>query len=195
MGNIPIFLDYQIIDHLLRIKHGKYTGNCEASLKAFFELAKQNKFSVFMSKITLVEMTLGFENPKLSEEKKVEICEKDKMKISMAEQMNVTWLDYPCSGFDDPYSRFDVTFKFDGDADAKQLEMNIETIENVSVGDARQVVSCLTCSRVNKGVPVKYFISEDYRLINALKDNEISQLRDLSFIRLEEFMNMQGAFA
>ncbi len=127
-----------------------------------------------MSEITKVEMIHGLENPKLDEKKLAKVKAWDEQKLDLTKQMGVRWLSYPCSRFDDTYSRWDTSFRFAGPKweVAMSLEKSLEEVPGISVGDARQLVSCCYGSdteNLEYSPAIKYFTTEDGDLRSAVK--------------------------
>lgn len=161
-------------------------------------MAEKKYFNIWMSEISKVEMIQGKEKQALTAEKKKDIRLKDESKLSIAQQIGVIWLDYPCSVFDDDYSRFDLTFKLDGNPNIKILENSLERVDGVSIGDARQIVSCLYGNCDNRlaqdGISIKWFISEDKRLIKSinkvLSEGKFKELDNLHFVSVDQFISI-----
>jgi hypothetical protein len=191
MPNLNIFLDYQILDHLFRIENKTYERDREheIALTEIREKAEKQVLNIWMSEITEVEMVHGKNNPQIDEAKRCLVATYDQRKLSIAKRMNIKWLTYPCSKFDDNYSLFDVSLRYSGPEwnEANIFEKWLLNIEGVSVGDARQVVSCIYGSDVNAldNKPViKWFLTEDSNLRSAL----INKVKSKS--KISEFSQM-----
>ena len=112
--------------------------------------------------------------------------------------MNIKWLTYPCSKFDDNYSLFDVSARFSRLKwnEANTFEKWLLSIKGVSQGDARQVVSCIYGSDVNaldKKPVIKWFLTEDSALrsalINVKSKSKISELSQMKISSVSGFVN------
>jgi len=198
MSTLNIFLDYQILDHLFRIENKIYTGKYELALTELRKNAEKQVVNIWMSEITEVEMIHGKNNPQINEDKRCLVRTKDQKKLSIAKTMNIKWLTYPCSKFDDNYSLLDVSMRFSGPKwnEANRFEEWLLTIEGVSPGDARQVVSCIYGSDVNaldKKPVIEWFLTEDLALcsalINVMSKSKISEFSQMKIGSVSEFMN------
>lgn len=202
MRQIPkvIFLDYQVIDHLYRLDTGTYQGTNTVALHRLHAEANSGKYQVWMAKITQVEMIIGRENTRLDPARIPHINRKDSEKLAIAARMGVRWLEYPCSGFDDQYSRWDVSFGFrdePGWSVAKALEQRLEQMPGISVGDARQVVSLVYGfdSEAPSTRPIiQWLVSEDRNLRQALiREVEIGRLHELTDVRIASVLELVAA--
>lgn len=142
---LSIFLDYPILDHLIRIENKTYKGKQRLELIELRKKAEKQAVNIWMSEITEVEMIHGENNQRINEAKRCLAKTNDQKKLAIAKTMNIKWLTYPCSKFDDNYSLFDVSMRFSGSKwnEANTFEKWLLTIKGVSPGDARQVVSSL----------------------------------------------------
>ena len=175
MSALNIFLDYQILDHLFRIDNNTYKRGqkYEIALTELRKKAEKQVVNIWMSEITEVEMVHGKNNPQINEAKRCLVATYDQRKLSIAKTMNIKWLTYPCSKYDDNYSLFDVSLRYSGPEwnEANTFEKWLLNIEGVSVGDARQVASCIYGSDVNaldKKPVIEWFLTEDSDLRSAL---------------------------
>lgn len=198
MSNLNIFLDYQILDHLFRIENKTYTGTDETALTELRKKAEKQVVNIWMSEITEVEMIHGKNNPRINDAKRCLIRTNDQKKLAIAKTMNIKWLTYPCSKLDDNYSLLDVSMRFSGPKwnEANTFEKWLLTIEGVSPGDARQVVSCICGSDVNAldEMPViEWFLTEDLALrsalINVKSESKISDFSQMKIGTVSEFVN------
>ncbi len=137
------FLDYQVIDYILRVAIGKYSGVFAGALKLLEYGAATGKYQFWMSEISKVEMIIGLENPLIERSQVSTLIQKDENKINITKNLGVKWLGYPCSKLDDQYSRLGVSFRVSGPewSIASAFEAKIERVLGVSAGDARQIVS------------------------------------------------------
>ncbi|MBA7573587.1 hypothetical protein ES708_15385 [subsurface metagenome] len=200
MSNLSIFLDYQILDHLFRIGNKTYEGKRkhELALTELRKKAEKQMVNIWMSEITKVEMIHGKNNPRINEAKRCLARTNDQKKTAIAKTMNIKWLTYPCSKFDDNYSLFDVSARFSGPEwnEANTFEKWLLNIKGVSPGDARQVVSCIYGSDVNaldKKPVIKWFLTEDSALrsalINVKSKSKISELSQMKISSVSGFVN------
>jgi len=143
-------------------------------------------------------MVHGKNNPQINEAKRCLVTTYDQRKLSIAKTMNIKWLTYPCSKFDDNYSLLDVSLRFSGPEwnEANTFEKWLLNIEGVSIGDARQVVSCIYGSDVNaldKKPVIKWFLTEDSDLRSALikvkSKSKISKFSQMKIGFVCEFVN------
>ncbi len=199
MPNLNIFLDYQILDHLFLIENNSYKGKHELALTELRKKAEKKVVNTWMSEITKVEMVHGKNNPKINEAKRCLVTAYDQRKLSIVKRMNIKWLTYPCSKYDDNYSLFDVSARYSGPEwdEANIFEKWLLNIEGVSVGDARQVVSCIYGSDVNaldNKPAIKWFLTEDSDLRSALINKVKSKSKIFKFSQMKigsvyEFVN------
>lgn len=171
---LMIALDYNVLDHLERIKRGVDVGSEKDALLRLRASAEGHRIIVWLSEITRVEMLHGQENVQDDEEKLVTVVGKDAAKEAMAERMFARWLMYPCGRCDDTYSRVGLSLRCAGPefAAARDLEQRLEDIDGVSPGDARQLVSCAFPSDTDEAAfcpTLDWFVSQDRRLIKALR--------------------------
>jgi hypothetical protein len=150
-----------------------------------------------MAKITEVEMIMGRENQEIYENRIPSLEKKDSEKLSIARDLGVHWLEYPCSRPDDNYSRLDLTFTPDGCPDAGDLESRLENVRGVSEGDARQIVSliyghCYSNGQYYKPI-IDYLLTEDKRLLSALnsekKQRRLLELNNIEVSSVSDFMS------
>ncbi|HNT28123.1 MAG TPA: hypothetical protein PKH10_08090 [bacterium] len=193
-----IFLDYSVIDHLFRIQEGSYNGPHSSALQSLRYLAEKRGIDVWISEITPVEMLLGTEKIELDAKKKEYVAKKDKAKLSILKSMGVRTLGYPCSKFDDDYSRLDLSFRLAEEESgiADEVEKQLLTIPGVSCGDARQVVSCafpFDSEKTEIHPRIEWFVAEDLRLIKAIngqiKSGKLGEIAHLKFGCTETFLN------
>ena len=198
MSNLNIFLDYQILDHLFRIENKTYTGKYESELTKLRKKAEKQVVNIWMSEITEVEMIHGINNPQIDDAKRRLVRTYDQKKLAIAKTMNIKRLSYPCSKLDDNYSLLDVSMRFSGPEwnKANTFEKWLLTIEGVSPGDARQVVSCIYGSDVNaldEKPVIEWFLTEDSDLRNALikvkSKSKISEFSQMKIGSVYEFVS------
>ena len=198
MSTINIFLDYQILDHLFRIENKTYEGEHELALTELRKKAEKQMVNIWMSEITKVEMIHGENNPRINEAKRCLARINDQKKTAIAKTMNIKWLTYPCSKFDDNYSLFDVSARFSGPKwnEANTFEKWLLNIKGVSQGDARQFVSCIYGSDVNaldEKPVIEWFLTEDSALrsalINVKSKSKISGLSQMKISSVSGFAN------
>lgn len=198
MSILNIFLDYQILDHLFLIENNSYKGNHELALTELRKKAENQIVNMWMSEITEVEMIHGKNNPKINEEKRCLVTTYDQRKIAIARTMNIKWLTYPCSKYDDKYSLFDVSLRFSGPewSEANTFEKWLLNFEGVSAGDARQVASCIYGSDTKtlaKKPVIEWFLTEDSDLRSALikvkSKSKISKFSKMKIASVSEFVN------
>jgi hypothetical protein len=170
---LSAFLDYPVIDHLLRIDEGRYAGKHQQALAQLRLFARDQKLRLWMSEIARVEMAHGQQNPRLTNKQRTRALENDTRKAAIAADLGVRWLAYPCAKMDDEYSLLDLSFRFGGreweDADA--LERELVQLTGVSKGDARHIVSWVFGWEDDTAEPkpnITWFVSEDELLRNAL---------------------------
>jgi hypothetical protein len=185
-----VFLDYVIIDHLQSILERTYRGSNESSLLKLKSLGEMRKFQLFMSDITRVEMLHGLEKNSLSKSQIEKYRKRDHAKMKIAENMHVIWLSYPASKTNDTYSRLDLTLRTADSnwARAYELERELESIDGISLGDARQIVSMKYGGGSKQNdFKIIYYLSEDNDLIKAV-NNEFAndRLKALNTIRFEK---------
>jgi len=197
MTTLNIFLDYQILDHLFRIENNTYQGNYKLALTELRKKAENQVVNMWMSEITEVEMIHGKNNPQINEDKRCLVKIYDQRKIAIAKTMNIKWLTYPCSKFDDNYSLLDVSLRFSGPewSEANEFEKWLLNIEGVSVGDARQFVSCICGSDVDaldKKPVIEWFLTEDSNFRSALikvkSKSKISKFSQMKIASVSEFV-------
>lgn len=198
MAPISAFLDYSVIDHLHRAKNGTYLGKHAEALLDLESKAISGRIQVWMSEITEVEMIIGRENLSLAPVRLPYLLRKDADKLSIAKNLGVRWLSYPCSKFDDAYSRLDVSFRFAGpeSATAEAFERLIERIPHVSPGDARQLASFVYGTEdPDRFRPVmKWFVTEDQPLRSALRSEvQRGNIPELAGINIVAVSEMAGA--
>lgn len=87
-----VFLDYQVIDHLQRIRCNQDVGSLSPALIPIATLFAERRFDVWMSEISRVEMVQGLQNPALSEQRRAYAKSKDDMKLNVASELGVRWL-------------------------------------------------------------------------------------------------------
>lgn len=185
-----LFLDYQVLDHMHRLDTDMYDGPSAAELTALRRAAILGAIEVWMSRITLVEMAIGLENPKLNPAKLVAASQRDMDKLAIASSMRVRWLTYPANKSDDTYSREGLTLRSDGLLDwpkAKALEERLLKLPERLDGDVQQVVSCVYGRAEDEGwrPAVKWFVTEDRRLEKVLKSAKAANtLGDLAGIQV-----------
>lgn len=198
MSTLNIFLDCQILDHLFRIENKTYKGKHELALTKLRKKAEKQVVNIWMSEITEVEMIHGKNNPRINEAKRCLARTNDQKKLAITKTMNIEWLTYPCSKLDDNYSLLDVSMRFSGPKwnEANRFEKWLLTIEGVSLGDARQVVSCIYGSDVNaldKKPIIEWFLTEDSALrsalINVKSKSKISDFSQMKIGSVSEFVN------
>jgi hypothetical protein len=199
MSNLNIFLDYQILVYLFQIENNTYKGKHKLALTELRKKAEKRVVNIWMSEITEVEMIHGTNNPQIDDAKRCLVATYDQRKLSIAKRMSIKWLTYPCSKYDDNYSLFDVSARFSGPEwnEANIFEKWLLNIEGVSVGDARQVVSCIYGSDVNAldNKPViRWFLTEDSdlrsALINKVKSkSKISKFSQMKIGSVYEFVS------
>lgn len=198
MSTINIFLDYQILDYLFRIENKTYNGNQRLELIELRKKAEKQVVNIWMSEITEVEMIHGENNQRINEAKRCLARTNDQKKLAIAKTMNIKWLTYPCSKFDDNYSLLDVSMRFSGPKwnEANRFEKWLLTIKGVSPGDARQFVSCIYGSDVNaldKKPVIEWFLTKDLALRSALiyvkSKSKISKLSQMKICSVSEFVN------
>ena len=198
MSNLNIFLDYQILDYLFRIENKTYIGKHELALTELRKKAEKQVVNIWMSEITEVEMIHGKNNPQINDAKRCLVRTYDQKKLAIAKTMNIKRLTYPCSKFNDNYSLFDVSARFSGPEwnKANTFEKWLLNINGVSLGDARQVVSCIYGSDVNalgEKPVIEWFLTEDKDLLNALinvkNKSKISELSQIKIGFVSAFVN------
>ncbi|MDC3954757.1 hypothetical protein [Polyangium jinanense] len=191
------FLDYPVIDHLLRIDDGRYLGKHQAALLELRSRARAAEISLWMSEIVQVEMAHGQQNPRLTPEKRTRAEANDARKITIATDMGVRWLAYPCAKTNDEYTLLDISFRCAGFEwnEANTLEGELEQIKGISKGDARHLVSwifgCDTAA-LDFHPTLNCFVSEDEPLREALLQfqpraaNQV--LREAKILSVAEFV-------
>ncbi len=185
---LGVFLDLSVLDHLQRIEAGAYVGGNEDALRRLRVCAENRRVDTWISEITFVEMLHGLENLAGREQQRQAAAGKDAAKQAILASMSVRTLAYPCSRFDDTYSRWDLSFRFAGpDTErATQLETRLLQLHGVSAGDARQLVSCAFPTDGDQGAlhpDLDWFVAEDRRLIvavnAAMSSGQFSELAHL----------------
>ena len=174
-----IFLDYQILDHIYRIRMGTYKSSHKLSLQKLKGYAENGKYRFYMSQITKVEMLQGLENPQLMNTEVEKYSEIDTEKLNIANEIDIIWLSYPCSKSNDNYSRSNVSMESSGTqwAKADRLEGELKRIDGVSPGDARQVVSMkYGTGTSNTTIQFDWFVSNDNNLVESI-NKEFKQMR------------------
>ncbi len=198
MPNLNIFLDYQILVYLFQIENRTYKGKHKLALIELRKKAEKQVVNVWMSEITEVEMIHGTNNPKIDDAKRCLVRTYDQKKLAIAKTMNIKWLTHPCSKLNDNYSLLDVSLRFSGPEwnKANTFEKWLLTIEGVSPGDARQVVSCIYGSDVNalgEKPVIEWFLTEDEDLLSALinvkNKSKISELSQIKIDFVSDFVN------
>ena len=193
---MKIFLDLQILDHIWRARNGQYARNYAHVLRQIEEAATSDRHSFFMSEISKVEMHHGFKNPNIDEARRQVVEKKDREKLELAEQMKIKWIMYPCSKYKDKYSLYEISLRYGGSFwnQANELELTLEALDGISIGDARQVVSMIYGSKEEGLNDVDVFVSKDRKLVNGLRDNAnrkmLSILSGYRFLLPEELMNV-----
>lgn len=198
MSTLNIFLDYQILDHLFRIENNAYQGNYKLALTELRKKAENQVVNMWMSEITEVEMIHGKNNPQINEVKRCLITTYDQRKKAIAKTMNIKWLTYPCSKYNDNYSLLNVSLRFSKPEwnEANTFEKWLRNIRGVTPGDAQQVTSCIFGSDVealNEKPVIKWFLTEDSDLRSALikvkSKSEISKFSKMKIASVSEFVN------
>lgn len=122
--------------------------------------------AVWVCEISLVEMLHGIE--KLANEpiKLEHAKDKDAHKRDILKKISVRQLGYPCSRFDDDYSRYGLTFRYTGpDSDkAEEIESRLLKASGISRGDARQLASGafpFDGEHVERHPILNWFVTED----------------------------------
>ena len=190
-----VVLDYSVLDHLQRIEAGSYVGTNKEGLRKLYYAGTERRIVVWISEISDVEMLHGIEN--LTDRMKREQANrKDDYKRKMAHEMGAKRLGYPCSKFDDPYSRWDVSFRFAGpnSESASFLENKLEQVKGISRGDARQLVSCaypFDGDNVDFTPHLDWFVSEDQALVRSvraeIRSGRLFELESIRFGTAKEF--------
>jgi len=192
-----LFLDYQILDHLLRCDEGRYSGLAGAALNSLRNKAMSQELSVWMSEIAQVEMVHGIKNPRINKETREKAERNDHCKLAIATSMHVRWLSYPCSTTDDEYSLCDLSFRCGGPewSEAYALQRNFEQTPGISKGDARHLVSWVfgyQIDRLDYRPTIDSFVSEDEPLRRALlrlkAEDSIPVLATVQVLSVEELI-------
>jgi len=105
---IALVLDTSVVDHLHRVDVGTYRGANEPALRRLRASAEQRKIDIWISEITGVEMLHGLENLSSREAARRSAAARDAAKEALMSAMGARRLGYPCSRFDDTYSRLDM---------------------------------------------------------------------------------------
>lgn len=179
MNEIAVFLDYSVLDHLFRLNTSRGKGLPGMALTNLKRRAETHEIVPWMSEITKVEMLLGIENDQIAAAKRAKCEEADHAKLKIAESMGVQWLAYPCSKFDDKYSRVDLSFRCSGPdwLAARALEESLGDLPGIRrKGDPRQIVSCLLgrdTKDLDRRPDIRWFIAEDADLVTALRELQV----------------------
>jgi len=188
-GKLGMVLDYSVLDHLRRIDTGTYSGLHGSALERLRSVAIEGRIAVWIAEISYVEMIHGIEKLADNKEATGQARQKDAQKRAIADRMHAGRLGYPCSKFDDTYSRWDVSFRFAGpDSDrASALEARLESVQGISAGDARQLVCCaypFNGDDVKHPPHLDWFLSEDRALVGAVvSEIQHGRLHELAGIR------------
>lgn len=199
-----VVLDYSILDHLYRIRVDNYKGGNARQLKKLYATAIARKVSIWLTEITRIEMIHGIENLE-DDENKSAAQRRDNGKLAIADEMHSRTLGYPCSRFDDTYSRWDVSFRFAGPnwENADALLRTLESIEGVSTGDAHQLVCCaypFDGDQIDSIPDLSWFISEDRKLVRAIHQQiglgKLPELKGIQFVtsaEISEFLDQRNS--
>jgi hypothetical protein len=180
MGPLPeakrlaVTLDYSVLDHLQRIEDGTYSGAHADALLRIRTAAERRRIDVWISEITPVEMLHGLEKLATDDARRARAVARDQTKEAIATAMGARTLAYPCSKFGDTYSRLGMSFRFAGPGSglADAFERKLLSIEGVSAGDARHLVSCAfptDGTNVDFHPRLDCFVTEDFDLIRGLR--------------------------
>lgn len=181
MNEIAVFLDYSVLDHLFRLKTSRGEGLHGMDLTNLKRRAETHEIVPWMSEITKVEMLLGIQNEQIPVAKRAQCEEADHAKLRIAESMGVQWLTYPCSKFEDKYSRLDLSFRCAGPdwPAARALEESLTKERGIGPkGDPRQIVSCLLgrdTLNLGRRPDIRWFIAEDGDLVTVLRKLQIDK--------------------
>jgi hypothetical protein len=195
-GNLNVALDYSVLDHLQRIETGTYRGLHRSALERLRDAASAGRIVVWISEICYVEMLHGIEHLPHDAAKRRDAEQKDAKKRAIAERMGARILGYPCSKFDDTYSRWDLSFRFAGpdSESASALEERLEALRGISRGDARHLVSCaypFDGDAAEYHPRLDWFVSEDHDLLEAvtseIHQGRLPELADIRFGTSEDF--------
>ena len=195
---MEVFLDYQVLDDLLRLEESRYNGSTGMELISLQRKAVDRELSIWMSEIARVEMVHGIQNPSIAEEKRIIAERKDQAKLAIASGMHVKWLIYPCAKIGDGYSLLDLSFRIAGPewADADAMERVFEQTPGISKGDARHLVSWIfgvQTDQLDYRPNIDHFVSEDKPLRRALTQlqaiGSISALATAQILSVEELIH------
>ena len=149
-----------------------------------------------MADISHVEMLHGLEKGGLPKSQVEKYRKRDHAKIEIAENMHVIWLSYPASKTNDTYSRLDLTLRTADSnwARAYELESELESIDGISTGDARQIVAMkYGVDSKQNGFKITYYLSEDNDLIKAVNlefsNDRLKALNTIQFERVCDFIS------
>jgi hypothetical protein len=188
---MQIVLDLCVIDHLQKVDAGTYRGKAEAALRKLRAAAEGSAVGVWICEISLVEMLHGIE--KLAADsadpaKQAHARNNDTAKQLILKNMSARRLGYPCSKYDDDFSRLDISLRYAGPdlENAEVLESQLLTIAGVSRGDARQLVSCaypFDGEDVGLHPRLDWFVTEDGALLAAIRSLAAGQFPTLHRLR------------
>ena len=171
---LAVALDYSVLDHLQRIRDGSCGGLQADALRTIQAAGESRRIDVWIAEITPVEMLHGIEKVAADDAKRARATARDNNKEAIAAAMGAWTLAYPCSKLGDTYSRLGMSFRPGGPdchlADA--LERRLLSIDGVSAGDARQLVSFAfptDGTQVDFHPGLDCFVTEDVGLVRALR--------------------------
>lgn len=196
-GLLAVALDYSVLDHLQKLQAGTYNGTRADALGRIRAAGESRRIDVWIAEITPVEMLHGIEKVASDDPKRTRALARDAEKAAIAAAMGARTLGYPCSKFDDTYSRLSMSFRFAGPDThlAEALEQRLLSIRGVSPGDARQLVSCafpFDGAQIDFHPRLDCFVAEDVTLVRVLRAvvvaGNLPELRHLIFGTSEEIV-------
>jgi len=194
-GKISAALDYPVLDHLLRIEERRYTGDhCDALLR--LQAAAQTcDVEIWVTETLSVEMAHGVMDCDVTLRRQAEA--NDDAKYRIARNMRARRLRYPCSKYDDRFSLFELSLRYEGHdwQAANALEERLLAVRGVSPGDARHLVCCaypFNAEDTTCRPTMHWFISEDRALIDGVKSavarGQLPELAHLAFGSANDFV-------
>lgn len=195
-----VFVDYSILDHLLRVQDGRYTGQYAKILSKIKEHAKKANVQYYVAENSRVEGVIGIQRSLASKEQKQKYKTRDKEKVHIANEMNAIRVPYPCSKTNDEYSLLDLSFRCAGQfwKDANDFENVLLKVEGMSTGDARQIVSMVYGIKEAESIArIDYFLAKDDDLIKGINSEKacgkLRELENIEFVSPEDFVKIINA--
>lgn len=171
MGTVQrnaVFLDLNVLDHMVRIEQSRYSGNDTPELTQLRQHCQFGTIESWMAAISRVEMLMG----QRSENACPESSARYEQKLAIASDMNVQWLSYPSTVTNRPYSLTNVTAQTSDRwfCQAREFEQTL-ILSGISRADAKQICTAIyerDVSDRRRRPNVTHILCQDKSLVNAL---------------------------